>query len=476
MDSNELKERFLNHFMEITEDGFLLVDKDGKIVAISDAYYKSMRISNFKSQDELIGMDVDAVFYNSRLPALLKETKPVQYNTEAFPTGKDLPLNAENYSFCIRTCANILDETTGEVLGAFAHVRFTHQPFLFSEMISTMEKEVYFYKQQLQKYTDTIFSPNEILGCSPAIVRAKNSVAKAAATDFNVMIVGETGTGKELFASALHNCSQRRNQPFVKLNCSAIPSELFESELFGYEDGAFTGAKKGGKQGKFELANGGTIFLDEIADMPLNMQAKLLRVLQEQEIDRVGSTKTIKVDVRVVAATNKDLTQAIRDQTFRADLYYRLNVINIRIPPLRERKEDIPDIADHFLQQLNTRYGTSKYFSPETMAALKQKDWPGNVRELRNEVERLFAFSENRIQIECLEKELCNQQESSPTPLKLGTLTLADHLREVERTIILETLIRNQFNIRKTAQELGVSRGTLYNKIISLGIKRHGYD
>lgn len=474
MDSDQLKERFLSRFMEITEDGFLLVDKNGKIVAISDAYYNSMKLSGHKTKEELIGMDVEAAFYNSRLPALLKETKPVQYNMEAFPTGKDLPLEEEKYSFCIRTCANILDDETGEVLGAFAHVRFTHQPFLFSEMISNMEKEVYFYKQQLQKYTDTVFSPSEILGYSPAIVQAKNSIAKAANTDFNVLIMGETGTGKELFASTLHNSSQRRDRPFIKLNCSAIPTELFEAELFGYEDGAFTGAKKGGKMGKFELANGGTIFLDEIADMPLNMQAKLLRVLQEQEIDRVGGVKTVKVDVRVVAATNKDLLQAIRDHTFRADLYYRLNVINIRIPPLRERREDIPEITEHFLRQLNKRYGTAKYFSPETISALKRKDWPGNVRELRNEVEQLFAFSEDRIQIEQLEKE--QQAQETHMFTKTGSITLADRLREVERTTILEALLRNQFNFRKTAQELGISRGTLYNKSVSLGIDRPGHE
>lgn len=475
MNSEQLKERFLNRFMEITEDGFLLVDKNGKIVAISDAYYKSMKLSGYKTKEEVIGMDVEAAFYNSRLPSLLKESEPVQCNMEAFPTGKDLPLEEEKYSFCIRTCANILDDKTEEVLGAFAHVRFTHQPFLFSEMISNMEKEVYFYKQQLQKYTDIVFSPREILGCSPAIVRAKNSIAKAANTDFNVLIVGETGTGKELFASALHNSSQRRDQPFIKLNCSAIPAELFEAELFGYEDGAFTGAKKGGKKGKFELANGGTIFLDEIADMPLNMQVKLLRVLQEQEIDRVGGVKTIKINVRVVAATNKNLTQAIREHTFRADLYYRLNVINIRIPPLRERRDDIPEIAEYFLQKLNQRYGTAKYFSSETISALTKKDWPGNVRELRNEVEQLFAFSEERIQVELLEKER-QMQDTQVIPTKRRVTTLADRLREVERTTILEALIRNQFNFRRTAQELGISRGTLYNKTISLGIYRPGHE
>ena len=469
----ELLLAFWRRFMSVTEDSFLLVDKHGKIVDMSDSYYSDLSISKYKTKAELIGMDVEDVFFNSRLPGLLKEKDPTQVNMEVFPAGADLPVKGADFSFCIRTCANILD-AEGNVLGAFAHVRITSQALRLNQLVLDMEKEVQFYKQQLQKYTDAVVSPGEIIGSSPALIRTKTSVVRAAATNFSVLITGETGTGKELFASVLHNASSRRDRPFIKLNCSAIPPELFESELFGYEDGAFTGAKRGGKKGKFELANGGTIFLDEIADMPMNMQAKLLRVLQEHEIDRVGSTSVIKIDVRVVAATNKDLVQCIRNNTFRADLYYRLNVINIHIPPLRERREDIADIAEYFLRQLNEQYNTQKYFSDGALAALQEKDWPGNVRELRNEVERMFAFSEERIgtEIALHAKEIAEQAVSAASGAPYMPIPLSQRLQEVERAAILEALTHNGFNFRKTAQDLGISRGTLYNKTILYGIVR----
>lgn len=471
--SDWLRLKFLERFMHVTEEQFLLIDRERKIVDISDSYYASLKLSQFKSKDELIGLNVEEVFYNSKLPSLLQEKEPVQYNMELFQPGATLILNEEKYSFCLRTCANILDEK-GEVIGAFAHVHSTEQAQVMNQLVQDMEKEVRFYRRQLQKFTNAAFSPNEIIGVSPAIMRAKNSILRAAATNFSVLITGETGTGKEMFASALHNASPRRDKPFIKLNCSAIPPELFESELFGYEDGAFTGAKKGGKKGKFELANGGTIFLDEIADMPMGMQAKLLRVLQEQEIDRVGSTSVVKIDVRVIAATNKDLIQCIQDNTFRADLYYRLNVINILVPPLRERREDIADIAEHFLRQLNEQYSTEKYFSNEAICALQKKDWPGNVRELRNEVERMFAFSEERIGAEIVLRSKEPEEPAAP-PTQAAPyvpIPLAERLQAVEKAAILEALTQNDFNFRKTAQDLGISRGTLYNKTIFYGITR----
>ena len=217
---------------------------------------------------------------------------------------------------------------------------------------------------------------------------------RASQSDATVLLRGETGTGKELFAHAIHAAGPRRSGPFIKLNCAAVPVELFESELFGYEEGAFTGAKKGGKPGKFEMAAGGTLFLDEIGDMPLPMQAKLLRVLQEREVERVGGTSTRPVDIRIIAATGQRLEELVREGRFRVDLYYRIHVIPINIPALRERREDIEEIAESFLLQLASEASEPRRsLSPEVLEILKAHDWPGNVRELRNILERAVTMS-----------------------------------------------------------------------------------
>jgi transcriptional regulator with PAS, ATPase and Fis domain len=285
----------------------------------------------------------------------------------------------------------------------------------------------------------------------------------------SVLLTGETGTGKEVFASAIHYSSDRKKQPFIRINCAAIPADLLESELFGYAEGSFTGAMKGGKKGKFELADKGSIFLDEIGDMPLAMQSKILRVLQEKEIEKVGSYATTSVDVRVIAATNKNLEEKVRNKTFREDLYYRLNVINIEIPPLRERVEDIPLFAAYFLKELNKKYKTDIRLSPEVSQKLQEYSWPGNIRELNNIIGRAYSLVDDEIILAAhlpasiLTKFHLQSRVSSHRNLNI----LVD---DFEREIIISFLEKNDYNCAKTAEELGIHRTTLYNKIDKLGI------
>jgi DNA-binding NtrC family response regulator len=306
-----------------------------------------------------------------------------------------------------------------------------------------------------------------IVGASAALSAVLNQVEVVAPTESTVLILGETGTGKELIARAIHNVSSRSNRPFMKLNCAAIPSGLLESELFGHERGAFTGAVAQ-KIGRFELANGGTLFLDEVGDIPPEVQPKLLRVLQEQEFERLGSTRSIRVDVRLVAATNRDLAQMTREKQFREDLYFRLNVFPLRIPPLRERAEDIPLLVRHYVdkyaQRMNKRIET---IPAEAMAAFCRHCWPGNIRELQNFIERAVILTQGEV----LHVQVSELHKSSPI-----ASTPVSTLEGVEREQILQTLRETGGVVggqQGAAARLGLKRTTLLSKMQKLNISRH---
>jgi two-component system nitrogen regulation response regulator NtrX len=292
----------------------------------------------------------------------------------------------------------------------------------------------------------------------------------AAPTNGRVLIYGDNGTGKELVARTIHQLSRRRQGPFIEVNCAAIPEELIESELFGHQKGAFTGAVAD-KPGRFEQAHGGTIFLDEIADMSLKTQAKVLRVLQEQVMERVGGTQRIKVDVRVLAATNKDLLAEIRAGRFREDLYFRLNVIPIFVPPLRDRQDDIPLLADHFMALMAAEYGRRpKRFAPEAIGRLQQYAWPGNVRELRNVIERLMIMVPgDTITAQDLAFLGHDDLREAPAPVD-ASMSLAEARERFERDYILQALAAQHGNISRTADVLGVERSNLYKKMKAFGI------
>jgi two-component system nitrogen regulation response regulator NtrX len=309
-----------------------------------------------------------------------------------------------------------------------------------------------------------------MVGESFAMRQLREQVEMAAPTNGRVLIYGDNGTGKELVARTIHQLSRRRQGPFIEVNCAAIPEELIESELFGHQKGAFTGAVAD-KPGRFEQANGGTIFLDEIADMSLKTQAKVLRVLQEQVMERVGGTQRIKVDVRVLAATNKDLVSEIRTGHFREDLYFRLNVIPIFVPPLRDRQDDIPLLADHFMALMAAEYGRRpKRLAPEAVGRLQQYAWPGNVRELRNVIERLMIMVPGET-ITAQDLAFLGHDSVRDQPAAEETsLPLAEAREQFERDYILRALAAQHGNISRTADVLGVERSNLYKKMKAFGI------
>jgi transcriptional regulator with GAF, ATPase, and Fis domain len=318
----------------------------------------------------------------------------------------------------------------------------------------------------------------QIIGNSPALEAVLEQVERVAPTGSTVLIQGETGTGKELIARAIHNISSRCGRPFVRLNCAAIPLDLLESELFGHEKGAFTGAIAQ-KIGRFELADKGTLFLDEVGDIPPALQPKLLRVLQEQEFERLGSTRTHKVDVRLVAATNRDLMEMVNQGQFRSDLYYRLNVFPILLPPLRDRREDIPALVMHFAELLGRRMGREiEHIPSETLSALCSYPWPGNIRELQNLIERAVILSNEGVLPNPLPAVFPSVVPAA-TPQRASVSAGTTTLRDSERTLILQTLESVGWVIggpKGAAAKLGLKRTTLIHKMQKLGIFRPGFQ
>ncbi|MEE9515257.1 MAG: sigma-54 dependent transcriptional regulator [Candidatus Brocadiales bacterium] len=326
---------------------------------------------------------------------------------------------------------------------------------------------------QLEERIKKKYKYETIVGSSGVMQEVFTIVYKVAETDSSVIIYGESGTGKELIAQAIHAQSTRREGPFVKLNCVAIPEGLLESELFGHEKGSFTGAVAQ-KKGKFELANGGTIFLDEIGDMTLATQAKILRVLQEREFERVGGTKTVQVDVRIIAATNKDLQKAVEQKQFREDLYFRLNVVPVYLPPLRERKEDIPLLVEHFLEGVGER--VKKHISgvtPDALDMLVAYNWPGNVRELENCIERSAVVSNgDLITKDCLPLYIVTGEKAEP----LSKGSIEEILVSTEKKLILDALSQSGGVQAKAARRLGITERSLWHRIKKYNIKVPGHD
>jgi len=359
-------------------------------------------------------------------------------------------------------------------LGAFD---FIEKPLSLEKVIllvdhaldmARLEEENLLLKQKVS-------STYELTGNSEGIRELKETISIIAPTNAWVLILGENGTGKELVARSLHRQSRRANKPFVEVNCAAIPDDLIESELFGHEKGAFTGATQQ-KRGKFDQAHEGTIFLDEVADMSLKAQAKILRILQEKKFERVGGNRMIEVDVRVIAATNKDLEREMEAGRFRQDLFYRLNVIPLRVPPLRERKEDIPLLVDRFLREFAEKEGEPvKTMTPDALEILMQHDWPGNVRELKNLIERLAILVPSPV-IDAQDipsfSITPNETDSSVTLDVAGSLREAK--MEFERQFILQKLRENDWNISRTAEVIGLERSNLHRKIRSYGIEVKG--
>lgn len=334
--------------------------------------------------------------------------------------------------------------------------------------LSQLKKENLILRQQSKRQT-------QLTGKSPLMIQLRQMVERVAPTDAWVLIRGEHGTGKELVAQSIHRLSKYAHKPMIELNCAAIPEELIESELFGHEKGSFTGAAES-RRGKFDLADGGMLFLDEIGDMSLKTQAKILRILQEQKFERVGGSKTISVDVRVLAATNKDLEQEIENGNFRADLFYRLNVVPIHVPPLRERLEDIPLLVADFISD-NAKKGLGqKEFSRPAMQAMLQHDWPGNVRELRNFIERVIIMCPDEVIGEEIVLQLLGRsgspimQPAASLPQSYHALSYREAKKAFERDFLRSRLDENDGNISQTAEQIGMERSHLHKKMKSLAL------
>jgi DNA-binding NtrC family response regulator len=374
----------------------------------------------------------------------------------------------------IMTAFGSIDQAVQAVKeGAYDYI---NKPFKIDEILLTIEKaleerhlrhEVTTLRQELR----TRYHFENLIGKSRAMQEVFGLIEQVAGSRSTVMVYGKSGTGKELVAKAVHYNSPRSAKAFVAVNCAAIPAELLESELFGHEKGAFTGAIAT-KVGKFELATGGTLFLDEIGHMRLDLQAKILRALQEREVERVGGTRTIKIDVRVLAATNRDLKKAIEDGTFREDLYYRLNVVPITLPPLRQRREDIPLLVEHFIAKYNREFVRKvKGFSAGATAALYQYDWPGNVRELENVIERAVALAQSEtISLRELPLEISILGGDIIEDIQKAGVTLREARSHFERQYILNILDKVQWNQTEAARVLGLHRNTLAWKLQRLRI------
>lgn len=332
------------------------------------------------------------------------------------------------------------------------------------ELVRAKAENTYFRQEQSKKVSDSI------VGESKAMKEIKDQVVKASAVDSTVLITGESGTGKEVIARAIHTQSDRKDKPFIKVDCAALAEGVLESELFGHERGAFTGASNR-KQGRFELADKGTLFLDEIGNLSPNIQLKLLRVLQDRSFERVGGNKTIHVDVRIISATNADLKKQVKEGKFREDLYYRLHIIPFELPPLRKRKDDIPTLIQHFTTKFSNKMGRNYTFSSEAISMLKSYGWPGNIRELMNVLERIFVLAkQDTISLEDLPSEIGKPSNINELPKNSKDLTLEEALEAIEKSLILKAFQECGGVKTRTAEKLGIKTSALYYKLEKYGI------
>ena len=453
---NEPKEkvRFYEAILDNIYNGVMITDPQGKVIFFSKTYGNFLGID----PNETIGKHCTEVIENTRMHIVAQTGIP----------EIDQPHPIKGQDMVVQRIPIKLD---GKLLAVYGQVMFkdVRDVQTLARKLNFLESKLEFYEKELESLRSSKYTINNVVGKSEKIVELKNLALKAARTNAPVLLMGESGTGKELFAHAIHHASERRLHPFIRLNCAAIPKDLLEAELFGYEPGAFTGAGSKGKPGKFELAHQGTIFLDEISDLPLEMQPKLLRVLEEKEMERLGGTRITKCDFRLITATNENLEKSVEQGRFRKDLYYRLNVIPIQIPPLRERKEDIPIIAEHLVESLNRELGTLVMkISTEVLNIFKNYDWPGNVREMANILERIIYITEgDTIHVHHLPFFLQSMRKEST---KLQP-TLLKHLREdMEKEALLHAIRISNDNKNKAARLLGIHRTALYKKMKKFNI------
>ncbi len=434
--------------------GVMVTDAQGYITHFNTPYGQFLGVDP-KAQ---LGKHCTSVVENSRMH-IVAETGTPEINDAHRIKGQDMVVQ------------RIPIQKDGKVIAVFGQVMFKNVRDVskLARKLAMLESKVRFYEQELIALRSTRYTIDSIVGASGAIQDLRQEALKAAATNLPILISGESGTGKELFAQAIHHASPRRVYPFVRINCAAIPRDLMESELFGYEEGAFTGALSKGKPGKFELASQGTVFLDEIGDLPLDMQPKLLRVLEEKELERVGGTRVVPVDFRLIVATNQNLEQMVAQGRFRQDLFYRLNVIPLNIPPLRERREDIIPLARLILREITKETINREIrIDPQAETILGNYDWPGNVRELSNVLERIASSLEGEA---IFARHVPVHLYSSPKGRSFqDALLLKEVMHRAEVEAIRHALAVSKGNKAQAAKLLGIHRTLLYKKIRKHGI------
>ena len=451
---------FLKTIIDYCACGLQVVNKQGNIVFINESFKEVHGVE----EKDVIGRHVLDIVDNTRMHLVAQTGVPEH---DRYQDIRGIPY----------VVSRIPIYEDGECIGAVGLIRFRYLDEVqkLTDDIKRLQKQIRDMRKEKSLASGTEYNFENILGVSEPMRQAKNAAMQAASTNATVLLRGESGVGKEVFAHSIHNCSRRRNGPFIRVNCSAIQETLIESELFGYEKGAFTGARKGGRKGRFEQADGGTIFLDEIGDMPLTAQVKLLRVIQEGEVDRLGSEKRNQVDVRIIAATNRNLEDEVREPSFREDLFYRLNVIPIVIPPLRHIPEEIPWLAKSLWEKLARRHGIhDKRLTTPAVAAMQMQPWKGNVREMQNVLERMMIMSRSdEIGEEDLRRVLLQGGTCSDLMEIDGEesgMTLDVLVEKTERRAIRYALAVVEGNRSAAAKLLGISRPLFYKKLAKYGL------
>ncbi len=441
-------------------EGAIIVDREARIVWISDKYAARLGLA---SAAAAAGRVVEDVIPNSLMREVVRTGEPMMLDIMQF--------GAESF---VVMRVPVKDER-GRVIGAAGFMLFDRLQYLqpLVSKFSRLQTELADIQKSLAEERRVKYTFSNFIGSSPSAMEAKRQARRAAQVDTTILLLGETGTGKEVLAQAIHSASPRANGPFIAVNVAAVPDTLLEAEFFGASPSAYTGADRRGRDGKFVLANGGTLFLDEVGDMPMAMQAKLLRVLQEKEVEPLGSNRICKVDVRVIAASSVDLRQMVSMGRFRSDLYYRLSVLPIELPPLRDRIDDLEALCDHILEELARRSGQpQRELTPTALAVLSGYGWPGNIRELRNVLEQVSLNSDSpRLSAEDFTLVL-PRVNNVARPGERPTLKLADIVADAERSAIRSALAAAEGKKILAAELLGISRATLYQKLSLLATAR----
>jgi transcriptional regulator with PAS, ATPase and Fis domain len=446
-------------------EGAIAVDTAGQVVYVNEKYLPALGL---KHVSEAIGRPIEEIIPNSLMRRVVETGKPILLDI--------MELGREQL---VVTRMPIEDENR-RIIGAIGFVLFDHLDSLkpLIARVNQLENELRSAKRQLSQPRSARFTFEDYVGETPAIAQAKELARRAARQSVTVLLTGETGTGKEMLAQAIHNASARAEKPFVSVNLAAIPDTLIESEFFGAVPGAYTGADRKGREGKFRIADSGTLFLDEVGEMPLQLQAKLLRALQEREIEPLGSDKVVKVDVRVIAATNVDLQKRVTEGAFRSDLFYRLNVLAITLPPLRDCADDLPAICARLLDDIRTSGDyVNPRITPSALAVLARYDWPGNVRELRNILERALILSDSgRLTGEDFERILPVGAGAKAAPAKPAgaVVPLAQAEAAFEKQTLEHALLASNGQITEAARRLRISRATFYKKLSKYGLAPSG--